>query len=110
MCHHICISMSKEELEGLIERLEKNGTPACFFMENFFGARGFAPRTFYFYDLDGNVFEARYAPKPIQPKAKFSYLATKSKERRNSRWASRWQLSQSITPFFCQPTQGTWVW
>jgi glyoxylase I family protein len=58
--HHICISMSKDEFDGLIERLEKNGTPAISFMENFFGARGFAPRAFYFYDLDGNVFEARY--------------------------------------------------
>ncbi len=58
--NHICIAMSKEEFEGLIARLDENGTPAAFFMENSFGARGFAPRTFYFHDPDGNVFEARY--------------------------------------------------
>ena len=29
-------------------------------LENSFGARGVAPRAFYFHDPDGNVFEARY--------------------------------------------------
>ncbi len=58
--NHICISMSQNEFESLLERLEKNGTSAIAFMENSFGARGQAPRTFYFYDPDGNVFEARY--------------------------------------------------
>jgi glyoxylase I family protein len=61
--HHLCISMSKDELDGLLARLEKNGN-ALHFMENSFGARGFAPRTFYFHDLDGNVFEARYYAEP----------------------------------------------
>ena len=46
--------------ESLQERLEKNGTPAVGFMENAFGAQGYAQRTFYFYDPEGNVFEARY--------------------------------------------------
>lgn len=58
--HHLCVAMSKAEYEALAKRLEANGTPGFFHMENMFGAQGQAPRTFYFHDLDGNVLEARY--------------------------------------------------
>lgn len=52
--------MTKAELEALAARLEARGTPAGRHMENQFGARGMAPKAFYFKDLDGNVIEARY--------------------------------------------------
>jgi catechol 2,3-dioxygenase-like lactoylglutathione lyase family enzyme len=58
--HHICIAMDQEEFDALQARLEANGMPVVAFMENSFGAQGQAPRTFYFHDPDGNVFEARY--------------------------------------------------
>lgn len=58
--HHICVAMTKAELDALEARLLANGTPAFAVMENSFGAQGLAPRTFYFHDRDGNVFEARY--------------------------------------------------
>lgn len=58
--NHVCLSMSQSELEALATRLEANGTPAGRPMEKSFGARGYAPRAFYFRDPDGNVLEARY--------------------------------------------------
>jgi catechol 2,3-dioxygenase-like lactoylglutathione lyase family enzyme len=58
--NHVCISMSEAEFEALKSRLEAHGITPGKFMEDSFGARGIAPRAFYFRDLDGNVFEARY--------------------------------------------------
>jgi glyoxylase I family protein len=58
--NHICLAMTEAEYHALAKRLEDAGTPAGRFMENQFGARGFAPKAFYFRDPDGNIFEARY--------------------------------------------------
>ncbi len=58
--NHVCLAMTRAEYDALAERLAKNGTPVGHHMENQFGARGFAPKAFYFKDPDGNVLEARY--------------------------------------------------
>lgn len=58
--NHVCIAMSKDEFEALRGRLEQHGAPVGAAMQQSFGARGLAPHTFYFADLDGNVLEARY--------------------------------------------------
>ena len=55
--NHICLAMSEAEYDALAVRL---GSRAGRHMQNQFGAAGFAPKAFYFKDLDGNVFEARY--------------------------------------------------
>lgn len=58
--NHVCIAMSEEEFEALRGRLAQRGITPVGEMQRSFGARGLAPRTYYFRDLDGNVFEARY--------------------------------------------------
>ena len=58
--NHVCVAMSESEFEALKRRLEAHGITVGHVMEHSFGARGYAPRAFYFRDLDGNVFEARY--------------------------------------------------
>jgi glyoxylase I family protein len=58
--HHICFAMSEPEFEALRARLVQHGSAPAGEMLRSFGARGSAPRTYYFHDLDGNVFEARY--------------------------------------------------
>ena len=59
--NHICLAMTEPEFEALHQRLHAGGhgttTP---YLTNLYGARGPAPRSFYFTDPDGNVFEARY--------------------------------------------------
>jgi catechol 2,3-dioxygenase-like lactoylglutathione lyase family enzyme len=60
LTNHICLAMTEAEFHALKQRLEEHGTPPGRFMENQFGARGLAPRAFYFKDLDGNVLEARH--------------------------------------------------
>ena len=57
--NHVCLSMSEGEFTALRARLEARGAK-MFVMERSIGARGVAPLAFYFHDLDGNVFEARY--------------------------------------------------
>ncbi|HEV2342801.1 MAG TPA: VOC family protein [Actinocrinis sp.] len=57
--NHICIAMSKQEYEALIERLELHGADMSYRTVTY-GARGNAPRAFYFHDPDNNVIEARY--------------------------------------------------
>jgi len=57
--HHICLAMSEADYRALAERLAQKSI-ATFPMQNSFGARGSAPHAFYFYDPDGNIFEARY--------------------------------------------------
>jgi glyoxylase I family protein len=58
--NHLCLAMTKDEYEGLAKRLEEHGTRPGRHMEQQTGARGVAPRAFYFKDPDGNVIEARY--------------------------------------------------
>jgi glyoxylase I family protein len=58
--NHVCLAMSRSEFDALASRLEARGTKPGRPMENQYGARGTAPRAFYFKDLDGNVLEARY--------------------------------------------------
>ncbi|MGH7820356.1 MAG: VOC family protein, partial [Candidatus Binatia bacterium] len=61
--NHVCLAMSESEFEALKKRLEENEVFVSPFMQQSFGARGLAPRAFYFRDPDGNVLEARYYPK-----------------------------------------------
>ena len=56
LINHVCIAMTEAEYDALSARVEKGGP----LMQNSFGARGNAPRAFYFRDPDGNIFEARY--------------------------------------------------
>lgn len=58
--NHVCLAMSRAELDALRTRLEAAGTRAGHFTTDAFGARGLAPRAFYFRDPDGNIFEARH--------------------------------------------------
>lgn len=58
--NHVCLAMSEAEFAALQERLAAEGTPVGHFMERSFGARGLAPKAFYFRDPDGNILEARY--------------------------------------------------
>jgi glyoxylase I family protein len=55
--NHVCLAMTKAEFDALAARL---GARAGRHLENQHGARGLAPKAFYFKDLDGNVLEARY--------------------------------------------------
>ncbi|MDX2091098.1 MAG: VOC family protein [Kofleriaceae bacterium] len=58
--NHVCLAMTGAEYEALEQRLAANGTPAGRHMQQQFGARGLAPRAFYFRDPDGNILEARH--------------------------------------------------
>ena len=58
--NHVCLAMSETEFTDLRARLEKHGVPVSSFAEQSFGARGLAPKAFYFRDPDGNIVEARY--------------------------------------------------
>jgi len=58
--NHVCFAMSEPHFESLRAKLEAQGVAISSVMEQSFGARGQAPRAFYFRDLDGNVLEARY--------------------------------------------------
>lgn len=58
--NHLCLSMSRDDYQALRERLEAAGHSTGFGLKSSFGARGTAPETFYFHDLDGNVIEARW--------------------------------------------------
>jgi catechol 2,3-dioxygenase-like lactoylglutathione lyase family enzyme len=58
--NHVCVAMSQEEFDELRRRLTEAGREPRAFLTRSFGARGVAPNTFYFTDLDGNVLEARY--------------------------------------------------
>jgi catechol 2,3-dioxygenase-like lactoylglutathione lyase family enzyme len=59
LVHHVCIAMSRDEFETLRRRLTERGHEPKAILRNSFGARGYAPETFYFTDIDGNVLEAR---------------------------------------------------
>ncbi|MFD9126172.1 VOC family protein [Kitasatospora sp. NPDC059571] len=58
--NHICLATGAEDFEALHARLTAGGHPVTPYRENSFGARGIAPRTFYFADPDGNVLEIRH--------------------------------------------------
>jgi len=58
--NHLCVAMSEPEFAALRERLAARAIPTSSMMELSFGARGLAPKPFYFRDPDGNVIEARY--------------------------------------------------
>jgi catechol 2,3-dioxygenase-like lactoylglutathione lyase family enzyme len=58
--NHICLSLPVGAFDALRARLEHHGVPMSDIGHDSFGARGNAPRTFYFRDPDGNVFEARH--------------------------------------------------
>ncbi|WTW93788.1 VOC family protein [Streptomycetaceae bacterium NBC_01309] len=58
--NHICVALPQVDFEALRKRVEAEGGDTSVGLENSFGARGHAPRTFYFTDPDGNVIEARY--------------------------------------------------
>jgi catechol 2,3-dioxygenase-like lactoylglutathione lyase family enzyme len=58
--NHVCLAMSSADMAALRQRLARAGIAISGEMEGSFGARGPAPKAFYFHDLDGNVLEARY--------------------------------------------------
>ena len=58
--NHICLSMSQEEYNVIIGRLEARGVILTPGGEDVFGAQGQAVRSTYFSDLDGNVLEIRF--------------------------------------------------
>ena len=58
--NHICLSMTQEEYESIVNRLETSGVKLTPGGEDVFGAQGQAVRSTYFNDPDGNVLEVRY--------------------------------------------------
>ncbi|MFI2199378.1 VOC family protein [Streptomyces sp. NPDC020192] len=58
--NHVCLALPAEAFDALRARLERHGVPLSDIGHDLSGARGNAPRTFYFRDPDGNVFEARH--------------------------------------------------
>ena len=58
--NHVCIAMSRAELEALAGRLAQADVPTHRVGETSFGARGSSKHWFYFQDPDGNVLEARH--------------------------------------------------
>lgn len=58
--NHICLSLPSEAFDALRARLAEHAVPMTDIGHDSFGARGKAPRTFYFSDPDGNVVEARH--------------------------------------------------
>ncbi len=58
--NHVCLSLPAADFDALKSRLEEHGVPVSGIDHGLSGARGDATRSFYFRDLDGNVFEARH--------------------------------------------------
>ncbi|MFJ8589899.1 VOC family protein [Streptomyces sp. NPDC093598] len=58
--NHVCLALSRGDFDALLNRLEERSVPMSDLSHDSFGARGKATRSFYFRDLDGNVFEARH--------------------------------------------------
>ena len=58
--NHICLALSLDAFDALRARLAEHAVPMTDFGHDSFGARGKAPRNFYFRDPDGNVVEARH--------------------------------------------------
>ncbi|MEW2247261.1 VOC family protein [Streptomyces sp. NPDC058733] len=58
--NHVCLSLARDAFDALRARLQEGAVPVSELSHDSFGARGAARRSFYFRDLDGNVFEARH--------------------------------------------------
>jgi catechol 2,3-dioxygenase-like lactoylglutathione lyase family enzyme len=58
--NHICLSLPSDAFDALRARLAEHAVPMTEIGRDSFGARGKAPRNFYFRDPDGNVVEARH--------------------------------------------------
>ncbi len=58
--NHVCLALSKSEYDALERRLQAAEVDTGARLSHSFGARGWAPHTYYFADPDGNVLEARY--------------------------------------------------
>lgn len=58
--NHVCLSFAPDAFDALRARLEDQGVPVSGISHGSFGARGEAPRSFYFRDPDGNILEARH--------------------------------------------------
>ncbi len=58
--HHICLALPSDAFDALRARLAEHAVPMTDLGHDSFGARGKAPRNFYFQDPDGNVVEARH--------------------------------------------------
>ena len=58
--NHVCLAMSRAELEALAARLAQADVPTHRVGETSFGARGSSKHWLYFQDPDGNVLEARH--------------------------------------------------
>ncbi|MEU8467635.1 VOC family protein [Streptomyces sp. NPDC029006] len=58
--NHVCLSLPADAFDALRARLEEHGVPVSDIDHGLSGARGDATRSFYFRDLDGNIFEARH--------------------------------------------------
>ncbi len=58
--NHLCLAMSAAEYESVSTRLKEHGVTLKPGGENVFGAQGYAVRSVYFGDPDGNVIEIRY--------------------------------------------------
>lgn len=58
--NHVCLAMTRSELDALATRLTAAGVPTHSAGETSFGARGLSRHWFYFQDPDGNVIEARH--------------------------------------------------
>ncbi|MEU9448408.1 VOC family protein [Streptomyces sp. NPDC048277] len=58
--NHICLSLPSDDFDTLRARLADHAVPMTDIGHDSYGARGEAPRNFYFRDPDGNVVEARH--------------------------------------------------
>jgi catechol 2,3-dioxygenase-like lactoylglutathione lyase family enzyme len=58
--NHVCLALSRSEYDALDRRLHAAGVEISLRLTHSYGARGWAPETYYFADPDGNVIEARY--------------------------------------------------
>ncbi|WP_416967289.1 VOC family protein [Streptomyces sp. 4F14] len=58
--NHLCLALPAPAYDALRARLESLAVPVSSVAHGSFGARGKAPRSFYFRDPDGNVVEARH--------------------------------------------------
>ncbi|MEU9153243.1 VOC family protein [Streptomyces sp. NPDC048417] len=58
--NHICLCLPSDAFGALRARLAEHAVPMTDIGHGSFGARGRAPRNFYFRDPDGNVIEARH--------------------------------------------------
>ncbi|MGW0808411.1 VOC family protein [Nonomuraea sp. NPDC002799] len=58
--NHFCLAVGRTDFDALKLRLKEHGVEITGTGTNSFGARGIAPETIYFPDLDDNVMEVRY--------------------------------------------------